>query len=68
MAGSTGEGKSVAINVIINSLLFKKHPALLKFVMIDPKQVELSLYSRLSRHYLATLPGAEEPIITEVGK
>ncbi len=66
MAGSTGEGKSVAINVIINSLLFKKHPALLKFVLIDPKQVELSLYSRLSSHYLATLPGAEEPIITEV--
>ncbi len=66
MAGSTGEGKSVAINVIINSILFKKHPALVKFVMIDPKQVELSLYSRLEYHYLATLPGAEEPIVTEV--
>ncbi len=66
MAGSTGEGKSVAINVIINSILFKKHPALVKFVMIDPKQVELSLYSRLEYHYLATLPGAVDPIITEV--
>ncbi len=66
MAGSTGEGKSVAINVIINSILFKKHPALVKFVMIDPKQVELSLYSKLEYHYLATLPGAEEPIVTDV--
>ena len=66
MAGSTGEGKSVAINVIINSLIFKKHPALLKFVLIDPKQVELSLYSRLSKHYLATLPGADDPIVTDV--
>ena len=66
MAGSTGEGKSVAINVIINSILFKKHPALVKFVLIDPKQVELSLYSKLEHHYLATLPDAEEPIVTEV--
>ena len=66
MAGSTGEGKSVAINVVINSLLFKKHPALLKFVMIDPKQVELSLYSRLANHYLATIAGYQDPIMTEV--
>ncbi len=66
MAGSTGEGKSVAINVIINSLLFKKHPALVKFVMIDPKQVELSLYSKLEYHYMAMLPGQDDPIITDV--
>ncbi len=66
MAGSTGEGKSVAINVIINSILFKKHPALVKFVMIDPKQVELSLYSRLEYHYLAKLPDSAEPIVTDV--
>ena len=56
VAGATGQGKSVGLNAIIASLLFKKHPAQLKFVMIDPKKVELSLYSKIERHYLAKLP------------
>ena len=65
VAGATGQGKSVGLNAIIASLLYKKHPAQLKFVMIDPKKVELSLYSKLERHYLAKLPESEEAIITE---
>jgi S-DNA-T family DNA segregation ATPase FtsK/SpoIIIE len=65
MAGATGQGKSVGLNAIITSLIYKKHPAQLKFVMIDPKKVELSLYSKIERHYLAKLPESEEAIITD---
>ena len=68
MAGATGQGKSVGLNAIIASLLFKKHPTELKFVMVDPKKVELSLYSKIERHYLAKLPDSEEAIITDVKK
>ncbi len=68
MAGATGTGKSVGLNTVIASLLYKKHPAELKFVMVDPKKVELSLYSAIERHYLAKLPDAEEAIITDVKK
>ena len=66
MAGATGQGKSVGLNVIINSLLFKKHPSEIKFVMIDPKKVELSLYNKIEKHFLAKLPGTDEAIINEV--
>ncbi len=65
VAGATGMGKSVGLNTIITSLLYKKHPAELKFVLIDPKMVEFSLYSKLERHYLAKLPDEEEAIITD---
>ncbi len=65
VAGATGQGKSVGLNAIIASLLFKMHPARLKFVMIDPKKVELSLYTKIERHYLAKLPESEEAIITD---
>ncbi len=65
VAGATGQGKSVGLNAIIASLLYKKHPAQLKFVMIDPKKVELSLYSKIERHFLAKLPESEEAIITD---
>lgn len=68
MAGATGQGKSVGLNAIIASLLFKKHPTELKFVMVDPKKVELSLYAKIERHYLAKLPDSEEAIITDVKK
>lgn len=68
MAGATGQGKSVGLNAIITSLLYRKHPAELKFVMVDPKKVELSLYTRIEKHYLAMLPDAEEAIITDVRK
>lgn len=68
VAGATGQGKSVGINAILTSLLYKKHPAELKFVLIDPKKVELSIYSRIEKHYLAKLPEEEEPIITDVQK
>ena len=68
VAGATGQGKSVGLNAIITSLLYKKHTAQLKFVMIDPKKVELSIYSKIEKHYLAMLPDAEEPIITDVQK
>ncbi|MDR1758115.1 MAG: DNA translocase FtsK [Bacteroidales bacterium] len=68
MAGATGQGKSVGLNAIIASLLYKKHPAELKFVMIDPKKVEFSLYSIIEKHYLAKLPDVEEPIITDFKK
>lgn len=67
VAGATGMGKSVGLNAIITSLLYKKHPSELKFVLIDPKRVELSLYRELERHYLASLPG-EEAIITDMSK
>nr|WP_295731999.1 DNA translocase FtsK [uncultured Muribaculum sp.] len=65
VAGATGQGKSVGLNVIIASLLYKKHPSELKFVLVDPKMVEFSLYSKLEKHYLAKLPDEEEPIITD---
>lgn len=65
MAGATGQGKSVGLNAIIASLLYKKHPSQLKFVMVDPKKVELTLFSKIERHYLAKLPDSEEAIITD---
>ncbi len=68
VAGATGQGKSVGLNCIIASLLYKKHPGELKFVLIDPKMVEFSLYSRIQHHYLAKLPDEEEPIVTEPSK
>ena len=68
MAGATGQGKSVGLNAIIASLLYSKHPSELKFVMVDPKKVELTLYNRIERHYLAKLPDSEEAIITDVKK
>ncbi|MCG8476665.1 MAG: DNA translocase FtsK [Cytophagales bacterium] len=68
MAGATGQGKSVGINVILASLLYKKHPAELKFVMVDPKKVELTLYNKIEKHYLAKLPDSEEAIITDTSK
>ena len=68
MAGATGTGKSVGLNAVISSLLFKKHPSELKFVMVDPKKVELSLYNKIERHYLAKLPDSEDAIITDVKK
>lgn len=68
MAGATGQGKSVGINAILTSLLYKKHPSELKFVLVDPKKVELTLYSKIERHYLAKLPDAEDAIITDTTK
>lgn len=68
MAGATGQGKSVGINAVLMSLLYKKHPSQIKLVLIDPKKVELSPYSKLESHYLAFLPGQEEPIVTETNK
>jgi len=68
MAGATGQGKSVGLNTIITSLLYKKHPSQVKFVLIDPKKVELTLYSKIERHYLAKLPDSEEAIITDTRK
>ena len=68
VAGATGQGKSVGLNTIITSLLYKKHPAELKFVLIDPKKVEFSIYSAIKHHYLAQLPDAQDPIITDVTK
>jgi len=68
MAGATGQGKSVGLNTIITSLLYKKHPSQVKFVMIDPKKVELTLYTKIERHFLAKLPDAEEAIITDTKK
>ena len=65
MAGATGQGKSVGINILIASLLYKLHPSQLKFVMVDPKRVELTLFNKIERHYLAMLPDSEEPIITD---
>ncbi len=68
MAGATGSGKSVGINTIITCLLYKCHPDDLKFVMIDPKKIELSLYRNIQNHFLAFLPGSEEPIVTDTSK
>lgn len=68
MAGATGQGKSVGLNAILVSLLYKKHPSQLKFVLIDPKKVELSIYSRIEKHFLAKLPGEEDAIITDTKK
>lgn len=68
MAGATGQGKSVGLNAILVSLLYKKHPSQLKLVLVDPKKVELSLYRIIERHFLAKLPGEEEPIITDTKK
>ena len=68
VAGATGQGKSVGLNAIITSLLYKKHPAELKFVLVDPKKVEFSIYSVLEHHFLAKLPDGEDAIITDVTK
>lgn len=68
VAGATGQGKSVGINAIITSILYKKHPAELKFVLIDPKRVELPLYMKIERHFLAKLPDEEDAIITDTQK
>lgn len=68
MAGATGQGKSVGINAILVSLLYKKHPSQLKFVMVDPKKVELSIYRTIEKHFLAKLPNEDEPIITDIKK
>ena len=65
MAGATGQGKSVGLNAVLTSLLYKKHPAEIKFVLVDPKKVELNIYSKIERHYLAKLPNTEEAIITD---
>jgi S-DNA-T family DNA segregation ATPase FtsK/SpoIIIE len=68
VAGATGQGKSVGLNAIITSLLYKKHPSTLKFVLIDPKKVEFNIYADIEKHYLAKLPDGEEAIITDVTK
>lgn len=68
MAGATGQGKSVGLNLIITSLIYKKHPSQLKFVMVDPKKVELTLFNKLERHFLAKLPDSDEAIITDTTK
>ena len=65
MAGATGQGKSVGLNAVLTSLLFKKHPAEVKFVLVDPKKVELTLFNKIERHYLAKLPDSEDAIITD---
>jgi len=68
MAGATGQGKSVGLNAILASLLYKKHPSQVKFVLVDPKKVELTLFNKIERHYLAKLPDSEEAIITDTKK
>jgi len=68
MAGATGQGKSVGLNAVLASLLYKKHPAEVKFVLVDPKKVELTLFNKIERHYLAKLPDSEEAIITDTTK
>ncbi len=68
MAGATGQGKSVGLNAILVSILYKKHPSQVKFVLVDPKKVELTLFNKIERHFLAKLPGEEEPIITDTTK
>lgn len=68
MAGATGQGKSVGLNVILTSLLYKKHPSQVKFILVDPKKVELTLFNKIERHYLAKLPDTDEAIITDTTK
>lgn len=68
VAGATGQGKSVGLNAILVSILYKKHPAQVKFVLVDPKKVELTLYNKIERHFLAKLPGEEDAIITDTSK
>lgn len=68
MAGATGQGKSVGLNAVLVSLLYKKHPSQVKFVLVDPKKVELTLFKTIERHFLAKLPGEEEAIITDTRK
>ena len=68
MAGATGQGKSVGLNVLLTSLLYKKHPSQLKFILVDPKKVELTLFNKIERHFLAMLPDGEEAIITDTKK
>jgi DNA segregation ATPase FtsK/SpoIIIE, S-DNA-T family len=68
MAGATGQGKSVGLNMLLTSLIYKKHPSTLKFVLVDPKKVELSLFNKLERHFLACLPDSAEAIITDTKK
>ena len=68
MAGATGQGKSVGLNAVLTSLLYKKHPAEVKFILVDPKKVELTLFNKIERHYLAKLPDTEEAIITDTSK
>lgn len=68
MAGATGQGKSVGLNAVLTSLLYKKHPAEVKFVLVDPKKVELTLFNKIERHYLAKLPNSEDAIITDNAK
>ena len=65
MAGATGQGKSVGLNAVLTSLLYKKHPAEVKFILVDPKKVELNIYNKIERHYLAKLPDTEDAIITD---
>jgi len=68
MAGATGQGKSVGLNAVLTSLLYKKHPAEVKFILVDPKKVELTLFNKIERHYLAKLPDVEDAIITDTTK
>ena len=68
VAGATGQGKSVGLNAIITSLLYKKHPSELKFVLVDPKKVEFNIYADIEKHFLAKLPDGEEPVITDTSK
>ncbi|UXP33991.1 DNA translocase FtsK [Reichenbachiella agarivorans] len=68
MAGATGQGKSVGLNILLTSLVYKKHPSQLKFVLVDPKKVELTLFNKIERHFLAKLPDSEEAIITDTKK
>jgi S-DNA-T family DNA segregation ATPase FtsK/SpoIIIE len=68
MAGATGQGKSVGLNAILTSILYKKHPSQVKFVLVDPKKVELTLFNKIERHYLAKLPDSEDAIITDTTK
>jgi S-DNA-T family DNA segregation ATPase FtsK/SpoIIIE len=68
MAGATGQGKSVGLNAVLTSLLYKKHPAEVKFILVDPKKVELTLFNKIERHYLAKIPDVEDAIITDTTK
>ena len=68
MAGATGQGKSVGLNAMLVSMLYRRHPSQLKFVLVDPKKVELTLYNKIIRHYLAQLPDSEDAIITDTSK